>query len=153
MGPVLKGQDDRPRPIIACFLHHEQVRHLLTAARAHGPYDFEDWELQSAPDFSRDTNDKQRECLALQPQLRQMNIKFGLFEPARMWITKDGKYKDFYDLQALRQFLDNLLQQPMHFSPNATRPLHVSKRYLFTHNPSGTVGALAELSIKNGQTC
>ncbi|KAJ1197653.1 hypothetical protein NDU88_001509 [Pleurodeles waltl] len=32
---------DRPRPIIACFLRHEQVRQLLTAARAHRPHNFD----------------------------------------------------------------------------------------------------------------
>ncbi|KAJ1149759.1 hypothetical protein NDU88_002564 [Pleurodeles waltl] len=119
LGYMRTDQDDRLRRIIACFLHHHQVQQLLVAAHSHGPYDFEGRELRMASDFSWDTNDKQRAFLPLRPQFHQMDIKFGLFEPACMWITKAGKAKDFYDPQALRQFLDDLLQQPMDSSSNA----------------------------------
>ncbi|KAJ1107481.1 hypothetical protein NDU88_004871 [Pleurodeles waltl] len=90
-------QDDRPHPIIACFLCHEQVRQLLTTARAHGPYVFEGRVLRIAPDCSWDTNDKWRAFLELQPQLGQMDTKFGMFESTRMWMTKEGKSKVFHD--------------------------------------------------------
>ncbi|KAJ1164813.1 hypothetical protein NDU88_005247 [Pleurodeles waltl] len=124
LGPMCKCQEDRPCPIITCCLRHDQARKLLTAARTHVSYRYEDRELRMAPDFSRDINEKQRAFLALRPQLLQLDIKFGLFKPAQMIITKDGKSKDFLDAEALRQSLDNLLPQPMDSSSAAalTKP-------------------------------
>ncbi|KAJ1164149.1 hypothetical protein NDU88_004594 [Pleurodeles waltl] len=145
-----KGQDDRTRPTIACFLCHDQVQQLLTATPAHGPYDFEGRELWIAPGFSQDTNDKRRGFLALRTQLQQMDIKFGLFEPASMWITKNGTSKHFYDPQALHCFLNDLLQQPMDPSSNTAQPLHARKKHLPTHSPSGTDKALEGLRLKSG---
>ncbi|KAJ1178589.1 hypothetical protein NDU88_003834 [Pleurodeles waltl] len=37
LDPMCKDQEDRPRPMIACFLFHDRVRQLLTATRTHGP--------------------------------------------------------------------------------------------------------------------
>ncbi|KAJ1202854.1 hypothetical protein NDU88_006649 [Pleurodeles waltl] len=73
------------------------------------PYMYEGHELRLAQDFSRDTIEKQSAFLALHPQLWQLQIKLGLFETACMWITKDGKSKDFLDPQALFRFLDSQL--------------------------------------------
>ncbi|KAJ1092452.1 hypothetical protein NDU88_005562 [Pleurodeles waltl] len=109
LGSMRGDQEARPHHMISCFLHHDQVRQILSAAQAHGPYMYEGRELRLAHHFSLDTNEKRRVFLALRPQLRQLDIKFGLFEPARMWITKDGKSKDILDPQALHQFLNSLL--------------------------------------------
>ncbi|KAJ1214606.1 hypothetical protein NDU88_002224 [Pleurodeles waltl] len=59
-------------------------------------------------DFSKETSERRRAFLALQPRLRQMELKYSLFDPARMWITKNGMSKDFYDLEDLRSFLHGL---------------------------------------------
>ncbi|KAJ1162342.1 hypothetical protein NDU88_002810 [Pleurodeles waltl] len=37
IGPPHKATSDKPRPIIACFLRHEQARQVLSAAKTHGP--------------------------------------------------------------------------------------------------------------------
>ncbi|KAJ1101661.1 hypothetical protein NDU88_006727 [Pleurodeles waltl] len=62
-------------------------------------------------DFSKETSEGRRAFLALRPRLRQMEVKYGLFEPARMWVTKNGVSQDFFDPEDLRSFLDGL--QPM----------------------------------------
>ncbi|KAJ1217766.1 hypothetical protein NDU88_005356 [Pleurodeles waltl] len=59
-------------------------------------------------DFYKETSDRHRTFLALRPRLRQLEVKYGLFEPARMWVTKNGTSKDFYDPEDLRSFLDGL---------------------------------------------
>ncbi|KAJ1196149.1 hypothetical protein NDU88_000024 [Pleurodeles waltl] len=84
IGPIHKADSGKPCTIIACFLRHEQACQGITAARAQGPNSMEGNAMRVAADFSLETNEKQREYLALRPQLRDMNIKFGLFELARM---------------------------------------------------------------------
>ncbi|KAJ1115408.1 hypothetical protein NDU88_003632 [Pleurodeles waltl] len=75
-------------------------------------------EIRMSADFSKGTNERRKAFLALRPRLRQM--KYGLFKLARMWITKNGMSKDFYDPEALCSFLDDLL--PMDTStPNPPR--------------------------------
>ncbi|KAJ1180692.1 hypothetical protein NDU88_005909 [Pleurodeles waltl] len=70
-------------------------------------------ELRIAADFSRETNKKRKAFRARRPQLRYLIIKFGLFELPRMWITLDGKSRDFFDPTDLHSFLDNVSAQPM----------------------------------------
>ncbi|KAJ1115034.1 hypothetical protein NDU88_003262 [Pleurodeles waltl] len=41
----------------------------------------------------------------------QLEVKYGLFEPARLWVTKNGISKDFYDPEDLQLFLDSLQSQ------------------------------------------
>ncbi|KAJ1091226.1 hypothetical protein NDU88_004353 [Pleurodeles waltl] len=40
-------------------------------------------------------------------------MKYGLFDPARMWVTKNGVSKDLYNPDELRLFLDSFQSQPM----------------------------------------
>ena len=89
------------------------MRQLLSASRSHGPYDFEGHEIQIAADFSKETNDRRKAFLNLRPRLRKMDIKYGLFQSARMWITKDGVSRDFYDPEDLHNFLEDLTSQIM----------------------------------------
>ncbi|KAJ1118152.1 hypothetical protein NDU88_006347 [Pleurodeles waltl] len=93
IGPLHKATSGWPCPIIACFLHHEQACQVISVARSQGPYSLERHEIRVAEDCSRVTSKKQKAFLALQPQLRKLDIKFGLFEPARMWITHGGLLK------------------------------------------------------------
>ncbi|KAJ1150654.1 hypothetical protein NDU88_003444 [Pleurodeles waltl] len=58
--------------------------------------------------FSKETSDRRRAFLALHLRLHQLEVKYGLFDPARMWITKNGTSKDFYDPEDLRSFLEGL---------------------------------------------
>ncbi|KAJ1101726.1 hypothetical protein NDU88_006791 [Pleurodeles waltl] len=90
IGPLHKATSGWPRPIIACFLRHKQARQVISTARSQGPYSLEGHEIRVAVDFSRVTNEKRKAFMALRPQLRKLDIKFGLFEPARMWITHNG---------------------------------------------------------------
>ena len=87
------------------------MRQLLTVARSHSPYDHEGHEIRIAADFSCETNDRRKEFLALRPQFHQLDIKYGLFDPDRMWITKDGRSKDFFDPDDLCLFLEGLTSQ------------------------------------------
>ncbi|KAJ1091363.1 hypothetical protein NDU88_004490 [Pleurodeles waltl] len=96
------------RPIIACFLWHEQVCQILTAARSHGLYGFDGYKTQFEAAFSKEMNDQRKACLSLRPLLHKWDIKFGLFELLHTWITRDSKSKSFFDPGELQAFLDRL---------------------------------------------
>ncbi|KAJ1176131.1 hypothetical protein NDU88_001414 [Pleurodeles waltl] len=70
---------------------------LYLQTRAHGPFRREGYEVLIRADFSKETNDRRKAFLALRPRLRQLGMKYGLFERARIWITDNGVSKDFYE--------------------------------------------------------
>ncbi|KAJ1114371.1 hypothetical protein NDU88_002609 [Pleurodeles waltl] len=86
-----------PRPIIACLLRHTQI-HI-------------------AADFSKETNKHRKAFVSLRPHLCQLEVKYGLFELAHMWVTKNGQSKDFYDPEDLQLYLDDLPITAMNLSP------------------------------------
>ncbi|KAJ1195601.1 hypothetical protein NDU88_004878 [Pleurodeles waltl] len=113
LGPRHQDGTSRPCPVIACLLRHGQARQLLTAARAHGPFRAEGYEIHITADYSKETNERRKAFLALRPRMRQLEVKYGLFEPARLWVTKNGVSNDFYEPEDLRLFLDSLQPQTM----------------------------------------
>ncbi|KAJ1139156.1 hypothetical protein NDU88_005533 [Pleurodeles waltl] len=108
LGLKRQNGQDRPRPIIACFLRHGQVRQLLQMSRRQGPLRLGPLEIRLSADFSKETADRRRAFLSFRPRLCHLDVKFGLFEPARMWITKNGESRTFYDPEDLKSFLEGL---------------------------------------------
>ncbi|KAJ1193030.1 hypothetical protein NDU88_002336 [Pleurodeles waltl] len=108
LGPRRPSTDALPRPIIACPLRHAQARQLIQRAHTQGSCQLDGHTIRISVDFSKETSERRRAFLALRPRLRQMEVKYGLFDPARRWITKNGASKDFYDPEDLRSFLDGL---------------------------------------------
>ncbi|KAJ1150329.1 hypothetical protein NDU88_003123 [Pleurodeles waltl] len=111
VGPKCQDGALRPRPIIACLLHHSQTRQILQVAQTHGPFRMDKLEVRITADYSKDTTERRKAFLSLRPRLRQLEIKYGLFDPARMWITKNGVSKDFYNPEDLKLFLDSFQTQ------------------------------------------
>ncbi|KAJ1206644.1 hypothetical protein NDU88_002046 [Pleurodeles waltl] len=107
VGPKLSDKSSRPRPIIACLLRHNQTRQILQVARSHGPFRVDQHDIRITADYSKETNERRKAFLALRPRLRQLEMKYGLFDPARMWVTKNGVSKAFYNPEELRLFLDS----------------------------------------------
>ncbi|KAJ1197819.1 hypothetical protein NDU88_001667, partial [Pleurodeles waltl] len=105
LGPKRKGGTSKPRPIIACLLRHGQACQLLSGARAHGPFQAEGYEIRITADYSKETSDRRKVFLALRPRMCQLEVKYGLFKPARLWVTKN------YDPEDLQLFLDSLQPQ------------------------------------------
>ncbi|KAJ1082726.1 hypothetical protein NDU88_002891 [Pleurodeles waltl] len=113
LGPKRREGANHPLPIIACFLRHMQARQLLQKALMQGPFCMKDLQIRMTADFSKETSERRKAFLALRPCLRQLEIKFGLFEPTRMWITKNNVSKDFYDPTDLSLYLDNISDHPI----------------------------------------
>ncbi|KAJ1145264.1 hypothetical protein NDU88_011555 [Pleurodeles waltl] len=125
VGPKRSDKSSRPRPIIACLLRHNQTHQILQAARSHGPFRIGLHDIRITADYSKDTNERRKAFLALRPRLCQLEIKYGLFNAARMWVTKNGVSKDFYNPEELRLFLDSFKHQPME-STSTSRPQDTS---------------------------
>ncbi|KAJ1215238.1 hypothetical protein NDU88_002847 [Pleurodeles waltl] len=122
LGPKRQDGKGRPRPIVACLLRHEQAHQLLQAARAQGPLRLGTLEIRLSADFSKETADRRRAFLSLRPRLRHLDVKFGLFKPARMWITKNGESRTFYNPEDLRIFLERLQEQTQPMETTAQTP-------------------------------
>ncbi|KAJ1178591.1 hypothetical protein NDU88_003836 [Pleurodeles waltl] len=125
VGPKRSDKSSRPRPIIACLLRHNQTRQILQAACSHGPFRIDQHDIRITADYSKETKESRKAFLALRPRLRQLEMKYGLFDPARMWVTKNGVSKDFYNPEELRLFLDSFQHQPMD-STSTNRPQDTS---------------------------
>ncbi|KAJ1200491.1 hypothetical protein NDU88_004315 [Pleurodeles waltl] len=125
VGPKRSDTSSRPRPIIACLLRHNQTRQILQAALNHGLFQIGQHDIRITANYSKDTNERRKAFLALRPRLCQQEMKYGLFDPARMWVTKNSVYKDFYNPEELRLFLDSFQHQPMD-SISTSRPQDAS---------------------------
>ncbi|KAJ1115322.1 hypothetical protein NDU88_003547 [Pleurodeles waltl] len=93
------------------MLRHLQARQLLQVAQTQGPLRLGSLEIRISADFSKETTDRRRAFPSLRAQLRRLDVKFGVFEPARMWITKNGKSQNFYNPEDLQAFLESLQDQ------------------------------------------
>ncbi|KAJ1113372.1 hypothetical protein NDU88_001618 [Pleurodeles waltl] len=122
LGPKRQDGKGRPRPIIVCLLRHGQARQLLQAPRAQGPLWLGTLEIRLSADFSKETADRRRAFLSLRPRLRHLDVKFGLFETTRMWITKNGESLTFYNPEDLRIFLERLQEQTQPMEATAQTP-------------------------------
>ncbi|KAJ1202679.1 hypothetical protein NDU88_006476 [Pleurodeles waltl] len=141
LSPKRQDGKGRPRPIIACMLRHGQARQLLQTARTQGPLRLDTLEVRLSADFSRETAERRRAFLSLRPRLLHLNVKFGLFEPARMWITKNRESRTFYDREDLRMFLEGLhdtsqtmettAQSSPHLRTHRAKPWEVASQTLY----------------------
>ncbi|KAJ1110446.1 hypothetical protein NDU88_007797 [Pleurodeles waltl] len=108
------------------MLRHTQARQLLQTARTQGLIRSGNLEIRMSADFSKETADQRKAFLSFRTQLRRLEVKFGLFEPARMWITKNGESQNFYDPEDLRTFLERLQDQAQSMEMTA-HPLQPSR--------------------------
>ncbi|KAJ1140679.1 hypothetical protein NDU88_007027 [Pleurodeles waltl] len=103
-GPQETKWERPPCPIIVCLLRHMQTRQLLQEAGMHSLFRSGALEIRLSADFSKETAERRKAFLSLRTHLHHLDVKFGLFEPARMWITKNRELRNFYDPEDLRAF-------------------------------------------------
>ncbi|KAJ1089087.1 hypothetical protein NDU88_002240 [Pleurodeles waltl] len=102
-----------------------QARQLLQAARMQGLFKSGALEIRLSPDFSKETAERRKAFLSLHTRLRHLDVKFGLFEPARTWITKNGESLNFYDAEDHRAFLDGIHDQSQTMEMTIQTPLDI----------------------------
>ncbi|KAJ1207352.1 hypothetical protein NDU88_002743 [Pleurodeles waltl] len=67
VGPKRPDGASIPHPIIACLLRHTQTRQILQAARTHGPFRIDKFDVRITADYSKDTNKCRKAFLTLRP--------------------------------------------------------------------------------------
>ncbi|KAJ1198689.1 hypothetical protein NDU88_002528 [Pleurodeles waltl] len=75
------------------------------------------YEIRIAADFSKETNECHKTFLSLRPRIRQLEMKYRLFEPTHMWVTKNRQSKDLYDPEDLQLYLNDLSTKFMDLTP------------------------------------
>ncbi|KAJ1100171.1 hypothetical protein NDU88_005258 [Pleurodeles waltl] len=71
--------------------------------------------------------------------MRQLEVKYGMFKPARLWVTRNGVVsKDFCDLEDLQIFLDGLQPKSMDNQPQTSLcKFPATKKHLTSNKQPG----------------
>ncbi|KAJ1124407.1 hypothetical protein NDU88_002868 [Pleurodeles waltl] len=95
--------------------------HLGPTATHGGPLPWSilsrNYEIHVAADFSKETKKHRKAFLSLLPRLCKLEVKYDLFEPARMWITKNEQSKDLRSYRPA-SLLDGLMATAMDLNPS-----------------------------------
>uniref|UniRef100_H3AKK5 L1 transposable element RRM domain-containing protein n=1 Tax=Latimeria chalumnae TaxID=7897 RepID=H3AKK5_LATCH len=88
---LMPAPGQRPHPLVVKFLCFPVKELLLKAARELGKVDWDGHNIMFFPDLSKALQDRRRLFLPVKKILRDKNIKYGLFYPATLRITLNGK--------------------------------------------------------------
>lgn len=87
------------------FLEFTDLMRVLQAARVKRRLVWSGHTIFISQDIS---NARRKEFLALRPQMRQLNIRYGILHPCLCKITHNGSSRSFDDPAKLRSFLHNI---------------------------------------------
>lgn len=107
LAPKPADGDNKPRPLIV-KLHHFQTKELiLRLARQKGPLSFNGSRFHIFPDYSPDVNKRRSAFSESKKKLHAANIQFGLYYPATLQFTHNGKRMKFTDSAEALTYIDN----------------------------------------------
>uniref|UniRef100_H2ZSN9 L1 transposable element RRM domain-containing protein n=1 Tax=Latimeria chalumnae TaxID=7897 RepID=H2ZSN9_LATCH len=98
----------RPRPLVVKFLRFPVKELLLKAAWELGKVDWDGHNIMFFPDLSKALQDRRRLFLQVKKTLRDKDIKYGLFYPAMLRITHNGKTSSFGTAEDVEKFAKTL---------------------------------------------
>uniref|UniRef100_H3B4C4 L1 transposable element RRM domain-containing protein n=1 Tax=Latimeria chalumnae TaxID=7897 RepID=H3B4C4_LATCH len=87
---LMPAPGQRPRPLVVKFLHFPMKELLLKAAQELGKVDWDGHNIVFS-DLLKALQDRRRLFLPVKKILHDKNIKYGLFYPATLRITHNGK--------------------------------------------------------------
>ena len=97
LAPKSTGGDNRLRPFIV-KLHHFQTKELiLRLARQKGPLSYNRSRFHIFPDYSPDVNKRRTAFSESKKKLHAAKIRFGLYYPATLQFTHNGRRMKFTD--------------------------------------------------------
>uniref|UniRef100_H3B4E2 L1 transposable element RRM domain-containing protein n=1 Tax=Latimeria chalumnae TaxID=7897 RepID=H3B4E2_LATCH len=76
----------RPHPFIVKFLRFQDKERIIHKARERGTLEWEGNKILIFPDLSKELQEKRRRFLDVKKQLREKEVKYGLFYPATLKI-------------------------------------------------------------------
>ena len=109
----IQQQSTKPRGIIMLFLEFTDLLRVLNAAREKRHLVWSGQRLFISQDLSNATNARRKEFLALRPQMRQMNIRYGILHPCVCKITFEGSTRSYEDPAQLKSFLHSISTRHM----------------------------------------
>ncbi|KAF0044728.1 hypothetical protein F2P81_003886 [Scophthalmus maximus] len=120
LAPKPADGNNRPRPFIV-KLHHFQTKELiLRLARQKGPLSFNGSRFHNFPDCSPDVNKQRTGFSESKKKLHATKIQFGLYYPATLQFTHNGKRMKFTDpAEALTYIDNNVIDNNGHPAPHA----------------------------------
>uniref|UniRef100_H3A8S6 L1 transposable element RRM domain-containing protein n=1 Tax=Latimeria chalumnae TaxID=7897 RepID=H3A8S6_LATCH len=81
------GADQRPRPFIVKFLRYQTKEMIIRKVREKGTLNWEGNKILIFPDLSKELQEKRRGFLEVKKQLRDREIRYGLFYLAILKVT------------------------------------------------------------------
>uniref|UniRef100_H2ZYA4 L1 transposable element RRM domain-containing protein n=1 Tax=Latimeria chalumnae TaxID=7897 RepID=H2ZYA4_LATCH len=97
--------EQHPRAFIVKFLRYPTRDLLLLAAKNLSQLKWRDHRIFIFPDWSRELQLKRQWFWEVRRTLREKNIKYGLFYPAILKITRNGETRSFTDLMEAKKYL------------------------------------------------
>lgn len=109
LAPKSADGDNRPRPFIV-KLHHFQTKELiLRLARQRGPLSYNGSKFHIFPDYSPDVNKRRAAFSESKKKLHAAKIQFGLYYPATLQFTHNGKRMKFTDPEEALTYVNNII--------------------------------------------
>uniref|UniRef100_H2ZWA1 L1 transposable element RRM domain-containing protein n=1 Tax=Latimeria chalumnae TaxID=7897 RepID=H2ZWA1_LATCH len=105
------GADQRPRPFIVKFLRYQTKEMIIQKVREKGPLNWEGNKILIFPDLSKELQEKRRGFLEVKKQLRDREIRYGLFYPAILKVTWERKDYSFNSPKDAQAFLEKIDQE------------------------------------------
>ena len=99
---------DRPRPIIAKFLNFSHKEKVLRLAREKGDIFLDNKKISFYPDYSAELQRKREGFGGVKKKLREKNIDYALFYPAKLRIRHQGSVRFFSSPADVQSFLTEL---------------------------------------------
>lgn len=100
---------NKPRPLIV-KLHHFQTKELvLRLARQKGPLSVNGTKFHIFPDYSPEVNKRRAAFAETKKQLHAAGIQFGLYYPATLQFTHNGKRMKFTDPMTALTYVNKIV--------------------------------------------
>ncbi len=97
LAPKPVDGDNRPRPFIVKLYHFQTKELILCLARQKGPLSYNGSKFHIFPDYSPDVNKKRTAFSESKKKLHAAKIQFGLYYPATLQFTHNGRCMKFTD--------------------------------------------------------
>lgn len=89
------GRDPRPRAVIMKFLNYKDKELAARAARLKKTVQYKNQNVRFYPDYSAETHRQQRLFDPVKKQLQIMGLRYGMFYPATLMVTRNGQQHFF----------------------------------------------------------
>lgn len=113
-GRERRWRSNRPQPpkvFILKFLNFQDKVRAMKAARAKGKVMCGDHQVMFFPDLSAELHRRRRRFDPVKQQLKSLNIRYGLFFPAKLRVWTNGQTREFETPEEAEKFVQGIHQE------------------------------------------